>query len=1006
MTTPSNQETRETARRVFDAALAETGDVRHASEIAGVAVKIGILWQDELAATRFLEQTPGEPAAPAPSVTSFEGRGEDVAELHDYFDGGARLVTLVGPPGVGKTRLAQEWARMARPLLLRREPPVFCDLRGSHTRAALCAELAKQLRVCLEDTATSAEDALGDILAAIGMRLVVLDNFDDLAGEGAEVVAQWLEQTQHVRFLVTSRRLLRLRDELVFELGPLLQVEILGSRSHDAICDPQGHGNLDEEFKVLRFEDPAVRLFWARAQAAEPALRRQNPPIEEIDEVVRRLDGLPLAIELAAVQMRRTSVRGLLEELRTRTHSVVGKLDEVDPECRALATTIERSFCILSPEEKTAFARFGVFRNGFTLEAAAAVLKDGDLSSALTLERIVALREASLLSVGNDSLGGRRWDMFESLREFALCRLSEAGEAAEVRNRHAAFYLREGERWASLLRTDKGLEARAALRADLANLQTAFEWLVAQRPRRGAPLARMSLVMHHAYRHWMPTMSIRVATVALDDVAAQGASPETSVQLFLARASMRRETGDHQGAASDLFEGKARIEELRDALPAVKVSSLLAETGYEEGRLHFYRGRVKRARDALKEALTHAIEARAFHAEGRIRSALGIVLVEAFSSEAGFEHHTKAIALFDRIGDTIEESVARYWWIVDRLRFGHSCSTEELRAQAATMRRLGLSFHEAHYYVALCVHHVDVGDPKTAVQYANRVERLGRRLGLGRLRACAAFGLGLVADEAGDPDGAALHYERAIAGHSAGGDLRLEVLARIHLGGAAARAGRMSQARDLFREAEAMLGGCRDARLHELVDLQEAYVDLASAREASAAEDYSSARHFRQRARERVSSARSVGRGSNAARRPLATCCFEARCTLRILDRELDAVREDEVELRVAPDGSAFRVGTGPIHRLPDGPVIRQALLALVEHRLESTVEPLPTSELIRRCWRGERMKPRAGQMRVRAVIRRLRRAGLEELILTCEKGGYRLDPAVPVAWIPAARDS
>jgi predicted ATPase len=308
-------------------------------------------------------------------VSSLVGRKQEVAELVSVVRQGARLVTLSGPGGSGKTRLAIEAAAELVPSF--RNGVFWIGLAALRDPALVAESVAHTL---------GAKDGLAEHIGEHEL-LLLLDNFEQVLAAAPDL-GSLLESCPNLRLLVTSRELLRIRGEVEYAVPPLQQPE-------------------------------AVELFCARSQLQ---------PSDDIAELCRRLDDLPLAVELAAARTSVLSPAQILERFAQRLDLLQGGRD-AEARQRTLRATIEWSHDLLTHDEQRLFARLAVFAGGCTLEAAAEVA-DADLD---TLQSLV---DKSLLRHTED----RFW-MLETIREFALERLEEAGAAEELRGRRSAYFL-------------------------------------------------------------------------------------------------------------------------------------------------------------------------------------------------------------------------------------------------------------------------------------------------------------------------------------------------------------------------------------------------------------------------------------------------------------------------------------------------------------------------------------------------------------------------------------
>jgi predicted ATPase/DNA-binding XRE family transcriptional regulator len=368
------------------------------------------------------EPAAGEPQAvvfgdlPAP-LTSVIGREEDVAALSRLLEEGTRLLTLTGPGGVGKTRLAVKVADKNRSLFA--DGVSFVSLAPVADPGLALSTIARVLGV-----RESGDQPLGETLQRFlreRQLLVLLDNCEHLLA-GLIAVAALLERCPRLVFLATSRQALHMRGEREYGVAPLLLPTLEGA----VTVEEAGRS-------------PAVRLFVARAQAASPGFVLTPDNASSVAAICGRLDGLPLAIELVALRVKVLPPRALLGRLHRALPLLTGGGRERPTRHQTLRGTIEWSYSLLRPEEQRLFACLAVFAGGCTVEAAEAVCAASDGSENDVLEGLSSLVEQSLLRrEGGDEL---RFGMLDTIREFARERLDGIGEAPALHKRHAAYFL-------------------------------------------------------------------------------------------------------------------------------------------------------------------------------------------------------------------------------------------------------------------------------------------------------------------------------------------------------------------------------------------------------------------------------------------------------------------------------------------------------------------------------------------------------------------------------------
>ena len=408
-------------------------------------------------------------------ATRLIGREGDVASIAQMLaQDDIRLVTLTGPGGIGKTRLAVAAAAAARRFA---DGVCFADLQDVRHPARVAAVLAAELGV-KESGSTAAEEAL-EIALRDAEQLIIVDNFEQVI-DAAPLLARMLARCPRIKLLVTSREALRINGEHEYPVAPLA---LPGE---------------DDSYAVFSERD-AVRLFVERAQAVRPGFVLGTRDIGAVSEIVRRLDGLPLAIELAAMRARALTPQAICERLSDRLATAAGSARDLPERQRTMRAAIAWSYELLNEDEQRLFARLGVFFDGFMASSAEAVVAD-EGEEGQVIDIIDSLVGKSLVRAGLSDAGEPRFRMLELIREFALEMLAARGEMEAMRERHARHFAAEAASWRDPF-VSAGAPAKISyVNDEYANFREALVWTAEHAEQAGA--AMFDTLLPTLYLYW------------------------------------------------------------------------------------------------------------------------------------------------------------------------------------------------------------------------------------------------------------------------------------------------------------------------------------------------------------------------------------------------------------------------------------------------------------------------------------------------------------------------
>jgi predicted ATPase/transcriptional regulator with XRE-family HTH domain len=637
-------------------------------------------------------------------LTPLIGRQADVAAvrrqlLEDYH----RLLTLVGAPGVGKSRLAIRVAAEALPDF--GDGVYFVPLAPVSDPAAVAAAVARALGVNRAGDRPFAE-RLREYLRDRHL-LLVLDNFEQVV-EAAPLIADLLAACPWLSVLVTSRVPLRVRPERVVPVRPLAL----------PVADDRDQGPAE------LLEYPAIALFVERARAANADLALTRDSARSIAVICARLDGLPLAIELVAARTRALPLEAILERLSGRALLQTGELRDVPERHRTLRDAIDWSYALLSPAEQALLARLGVFVGGWTLEAAQNVAGETDgVSSPGTREGLASLVDSSLV-VRSEHGVEPRFTLLETIREYALDRLAERGEEGEIRRRHAEYCLALVEEADPHLRTAGQGAWLERLEAERGNLRAALAWAI-----EGPGQAELGLRLVGGFwwfwtvrgclsegRYW--------AGKALEK--GEGAPPGCRARVLAGDGALAWQQGDLDGARALLRESIALY---REPSVAPGWDFVLALTGY--AMVASWQADQAAARAAAEEALAFSrrIDDKWCLALSFLPAAEAHMLSRDYA--AARSCFQESLALFREVGDRWGMGIPLLdWGYLESIQGNTRLARALLEESVAMHRQVGERWQRALSLSILAQVVLEQGDPDRAAAFHEESLDLLTRMGL------------------------------------------------------------------------------------------------------------------------------------------------------------------------------------------------------------------------------------------------------------------------------------
>lgn len=570
-----------------------------------------LLRADLIQLTQHLEAIPIEPKPEPPSSqlpaarTSLIGRDDEIAAVKALLQQGERLVTLVGPGGVGKTRIAAEVARQLKAQLA--DGVHFVSLSSLSDPALLVQSIARTFGL-LESSSRALMESLIEYLHGKKL-LLVLDGFEGVL-PAASVASELLAKVPGLQILITSRAVLRIFGERDFAVMPLQL--------------PPGGASFEQ-----LSQSEAVRLFVERASAVKPDFTLTPENAVAIADICRRLDGLPLAIELAAVRIKVLQPKALLQRLSSRLKTLTDGPRDLPERQRTLRDTIEWSFRLLSAQEQRLFTYMAVFVAGSHLEALEAVCHDE--TNLDLLEEVSGLVEKSLVVQEQQSLEPR-FSMLETIREFALEKLEQSGQASERRQIHAAYFLELAEAANAGRIGPKQMDWLERLDLEQANHRAALTWLIEHQ--KAAEAVRMASSLRWFWdlrgqfsegRHWLqaaldlpgmvPPLDRANALMGLGVLLWRQGNYDTARLLMEESLALRRANADLEGIAyalqnlgnlathlGDFASARAYQDENLEIRRQLGEKSHLADALFSRGNVALVEGKLAEAKNFYLES--------------------------------------------------------------------------------------------------------------------------------------------------------------------------------------------------------------------------------------------------------------------------------------------------------------------------------------------------------------------------------------------------------------------
>jgi len=674
-----------------------------------------------------------------PERDAFVGRQTDLRHLAEQLERGTRLLTVLGPGGTGKTRLVRQYA-----MAWLGEWPggvYFCDLSEARSLESIHFAVALALGVPL-----GREDAglqLGHAIAGRGRCLVILDNFEQVQPHAQATVGQWLDRAAHARFIVTSRERLHLAGEVVAALDP------------------------------LPLADDAIALFAERARAQQQDFVIDAGNRSAVAEIVRLLDGLPLAIELAAARVRVLSPAQIVLRMKDRFTLLAGARG-VAARQATLKAAIDWSWDLLAPWEQAALAQCSVFDGGFTLEAAEAVVALSAWPEAPpVMDAINALVDKSLLRAWLPKATGRLdfaepfFGMYLSIHEYASQKLHAFGERAsgDAERRHGRYFAGFGSDHAlDALLTHGGVARRKTLALELDNLVGACRHAI---QRRQPELAAACFLAAWAVLEAQGPFNL-AAKLGRQVAGLEGLAPNHRARVQMALAQPLRAGGEIEQSDALLAQSLAIARQSHDRLAQAMALRHLAVARWrqgdtEEAHRHFD------AAQALCEVLNDRPQL------GALLANLANLHMEQGRMDEARATYQTALALHREVGNRAAEGVALGNLGTLHYELGHAADARVAYDTALLIHReAGSLLQEAITLGNLGILVNQQGAPQEAAEHYRASLKIHREIGNRRGEGVTLGQIGDLHQALGEFEQARVHYDEALRIHREVGNRRFE----------------------------------------------------------------------------------------------------------------------------------------------------------------------------------------------------------------------------------------
>lgn len=691
---------------------------------------------------------------PSPS-TSFVGRAQEVEAISALLRReDVRLLTLLGAAGVGKTRLALQVAsQLAQDTEhnLLEDGMAFVALDQVSESEGVIAAIAGAVNV-QEEKGYALLERLKLALREQSL-LLILDNFEQVVA-ARKALVELLTASPGLKLMVTSRSMLHVQAEHIFEVQPLALPAAISLSDVETLS-----------------QCASIDLFVQRARAVQPDFRLTSANAHAIARLCTRLDGIPLAIELAAARVRRFPPQTLLAQLERGLAILSGEAQDMPARQQTLRGAIAWSYHLLNSEEQRLFRRLAVFANGATQEAAAQVAAPENVQAGAVLDMLEALVDKSMLQRREVGKGETRYWQLQTLREYGLECLAEAGELEATRAAHAAYFLAWAEQAAPLLSGATQAEELDRLGSEYENLRAALEWLLERAPQEAEQEEEALRLCIALTGFWEIRGSFSEGLALLERALAVGANagPALRAQALHEAGSLALMQDDNERAAAFLRESQALFRVSGDKAAMAHILSM-------QGNLARRRNAYKLARRLLEEALALYREQGDMRRMAATREALAQVAI-AQADYAG------ALSL-------LEKNLARYKASGERYRAAYPLS---LMARARFLAR---------------------GDLGLAQEQAEESLALFKAVGNRRLTAYTQSLLGQIALVAHEAARARSLLEESVAAFETLEDRVGRAEALIALARLSTEEGNLVQAQTLYDESQALLRGLEARELN------------------------------------------------------------------------------------------------------------------------------------------------------------------------------------------------